>query len=155
MNFNPAHWHLLVNHFPITGGIIAFLVLLYGILRRNVSVIKPGYILFVLIAISSVIATQTGENAEGYLKSLKAVDATILETHVQAADIANYAMIATGIAALVALLIKRLRTAIYMRWITLGLSVVALLLMARAGNLGGEIMHKEIRSDAINISPKN
>lgn len=153
---NASHWHLVVNHFPIVGGFIAFLVLLYGIIRRNVSVIKLGYILFVLIAISSVIATQTGEGAEEYLKSIKAVDdEQVLETHVQAADIANYAMIAVGVVALLALLIKRIRTVIYMPWITLILSVVALILMARAGNLGGEIMHKEIRSDSINVSPKN
>lgn len=152
---NAAHWHLVVNHFPIVGGFITFFVLLYGIIRRNASIIKLGYILFVLIAVSSVIASQTGESAEHYLKSIKAVDETILETHVQAADIANYAMITVGVAALLTLLIKRLRTVIYMPWITLVLSIVALLLMARAGNLGGEIMHKEIRSDTINVSPKN
>lgn len=151
---NAAHWHLVVNHFPIVGGFIAFLVLLYGIIRRNASVIKIGYLLFVLIAISSVVASQTGESAEHYLKSIKAVDETILETHVQAADIANYAMIAVGVIALITLLIKGIRTVIYMPWITLVLSIVALLLMARAGNLGGEIMHKEIRSDAINVSSK-
>ncbi len=150
---NAAHWHLVVNHLPIIGGMVTFLVLLYGSIVRNPSIVRLGYMLFVLVAIFSVIATQTGEGAEEYLKNIKAVDdEQILETHVQAADIANYAMIAVGVVALLSLFIKRLRTAIYMPWITLVITVVALLLMARAGNLGGEIMHKEIRNDQIKIS---
>lgn len=152
---NAAHWHLVVNHFPIVGGFIAFIVLLYGIILRNSVVIKLAYVLFVLIAVSGVVATQTGESAEHYLESIHAADETMVETHAKAADIANYAMIAVGIAVLLTLLIKRIRTVIYMPWVILALSVVALLLMTRAGNLGGEIIHKEIRSDSLPVSPKN
>lgn len=54
---NAAHWHLVVNHFPIVGGFIAFIVWLYGTILRNTVVIKVAYVLFVLIAVSGVVAT--------------------------------------------------------------------------------------------------
>ncbi|WP_157618297.1 hypothetical protein [Spirosoma spitsbergense] len=38
MNLNGAHWHLLVNHFPIIGSLIATTVLGFGLFRRNESV---------------------------------------------------------------------------------------------------------------------
>lgn len=153
---NGAHWHLLVNHLPIVGGMITFLVFLYGSIVRNPSIVKLGNILFVLVAVFSFIAVQTGEGAEEYLKSLKAIDSDdILETHVHAAEIANYAMIAVGLVSLLTLLIKRMRAVIYMPWITLALAAFAMVLMIRAGNLGGEIMHKEIRSNTIKISAIN
>lgn len=45
MNLNPAHWHLLVNHLSITGGIIFLIVLAYGFLRKARPLLKQptGY----------------------------------------------------------------------------------------------------------------
>lgn len=145
MNLNPAHWHLLVNHLPITGGIIALLVLAYGILRKSEPVIKAAYWLFVLIAVFSLIATQTGEGAEHQLLNAKLADEATIERHVEASNIAQWCMIAVGLASLAALFVKRLQTVRVMPVLVFVLALVASGLMARAGLLGGEIMHKEIR----------
>ena len=145
MNLNPAHWHLIVNHLPITGSIIAVLILLYGILRKSEAVIKASYWLFVLLAVFAVVAKQTGENAERFILDAKLADETIIERHVQAADIAQWAMIAVGLVALAALFINRLKTLGAMPVIVFIISLIAAGLMAWAGLLGGEIMHKEIR----------
>lgn len=151
---NPAHWHLVVNHLPIIGGIFASLILIYGIVFKNESIVKLSYVFFVLTAIFSVVASQTGESAEGYLKSINAVEETVLETHVAAADLANYAAIGLGVISLLALLIARIRNYKATPLIILALSLLVAGLMGRAGNLGGEIMHKEIRSDSAILQSK-
>lgn len=153
MNFNPAHWHLLVNHLPITGSIIALLVLGYGILRKSESVIKASYWLLVLLAIFAVVAKQTGEKAEGFILNAKLADEAIIERHVQAADIALWAMIAVGLVALAALFINRLKSFRAMPVIVFILLLIAAGLMAWAGFVGGEIMHKEIRQDYNKLIP--
>lgn len=147
MNLNPAHWHLLVNHLPITGSLIAVLVLLYGIFRKSEAVIKATYWLFVLLAVFAVIATQTGEGAEHFVLDAKLAGEVIIERHVQVSNIAQWAMIVVGITALAALFIKRLKTMRIMPILILIFSLIAAGLMAWAGLLGGEIMHKEIRTD--------
>ena len=103
--------------------------------------------MFAACAVLSIISSQTGESAEQYLKNLKAIDEIYLERHVAAADIANYGMITLGALALITLIFKRIRNIKFMRYLILILSLAVFVLMARAGNLGGEIMHKEIRSD--------
>lgn len=151
MNMNPAHWHLLVNHLPIIGGLMATLILLWGMLRRNVSVVNLSFYLFIACAVFSIAASTTGESAEHYLKGLNAVEETYLERHVGAADIANYGMITVGALSLLTLIFERIRNVRAMPYIILILSVAVFILMSRAGKLGGEIMHKEIRNDQIQI----
>jgi uncharacterized membrane protein len=148
---NPAHWHLLVNHLPITGSIFGILILGYGILRKSDAVIKVSYWLFALLAVTAVVAKQTGEGAEKFILDAKLANETIIERHVQASDIAQWAMIVLGLIALAALFLNRLK-----RWkatpvIVLMVLIIAAGLMAWAGFLGGEIMHKEIRNDKVLI----
>lgn len=147
MNTNAAHWHLLVNHLPIIGSLFGILILLWGIIRKSEIIVNMSMILFVGCAVFSIIASQTGESAEAYLKSLKAIDEIYLERHVAVVDIANYGMIALGALALITLIFKRIRNQMYIPYIILMVSIVVFVLMARAGNLGGEIMHKEIRTN--------
>lgn len=154
MNLNPAHWHLIVNHLPITGSLIAVLILLYGILRKNEGVIKAAYWLFALMAVFAVVATQTGEGAERFILDAKLADEAIIERHVEASNIAEWAMIVVGVTALAALFINRLKTLRVMPAIVFILALIAAGLMAWAGLLGGEIMHKEIRSDNNVVLPQ-
>lgn len=146
MNLNPAHWHLLVNHLPITGSIFALLVLAYGILRKSDAVIKAAYWLFALLAVFAVVAKQTGEGAEKFILDAKLADEAIIERHVQASDIAQWAMVAVGLIALAALFINRLKTWRATPVIVFLVSLITAGLMVWAGLLGGEIMHKEIRT---------
>lgn len=145
MNFNAAHWHLIVNHLPVTGSYFAVLLLLYGILRKNDSVIKAVYWLFVLLAAFAVLAKQTGEAAEEFILNAKLADENIIERHVEASDIAQWVMVALGLVAIAALFIKPVKSFKAMPVIMLVLAITASGLMTKAALLGGEIMHKEIR----------
>lgn len=151
MNINPAHWHLLVNHLPIIGSLFGILILLFGMLRRSTPIVNLSLILFVASAVFSFIASTTGEIAEAYLKSLNPIDESYLERHAGATDIANYGMTAVGALALITLIFERIRNVSFMPYLILFASIAVFILMARAGKLGGEIMHKEIRNDQVQI----
>lgn len=155
MNLNPAHWHLIVNHLPITGSIFALLFLAYGILLKSEAVIRATYWLLALIAVFAVLATQTGEGAESFLLDAKLANKDIIELHVQASDTAQWAMIVVGLVALSSLFIQRLKTLRSTPIFVFILLLIAASLMARAGLLGGEIMHKEIRTENQLILPSN
>jgi uncharacterized membrane protein len=148
MNLNPAHWHLLINHLPIVGTFIAVLVLATGIIGKRQSVIKTSYLLFILMAVFSILASQTGEKAEHYLIDLKLADHDLIETHVEASGIAQWALIAVALFSLAALLVKKLKSSKAVPVVILLLSLVVAGLMFRTGMLGGLIMHKEIRPEA-------
>ena len=103
MHLNEAHWHLLVNHFPIVGSLLATIVLGYGLVRRQESVNQLGFGLFVLMSLATLVTNQTGESAEHYLNSIHALDRPRLHVHEEAADIANIGMYLTGLLSLLAL----------------------------------------------------
>ncbi len=145
MTLNGAHWHLLVNHFPIIGGLLATIVLGYGLLRRNESIVKLGFGLFLLMSVGTAITNQTGESAEQYLKSINALDRPRLHEHEEAAGLANVGMYLTGVLSLLALVWNRAKQ---WRWLPILIFIVSLLtfgLMANVGRLGGLIMHKELQ----------
>ncbi len=146
MNMNGAHWHLLVNHLPIIGGLMAALVLGAGLVRRNEAVIRLSFGLFVLMSIATFITNQTGEQAEHYLESIKALNEPLLHEHEEAADLANIGMYLLGGLSLLALAWHRAREWKFLPPLIFIVSLVTFGLMANVGRLGGLIMHKELRS---------
>ncbi len=147
---NGAHWHLLVNHFPIVGSLIAAIVLGFGLFRRNESIVQLGFGLFVLMTIATFVTNQTGEQAERYLKSINALDEKLLHNHEEAADLANIGMYLTGGLSLLALVWQRAKEMRFLPISIFGIALITLGLMANVGRLGGLIMHKELRSEPIN-----
>ncbi|CCH03498.1 hypothetical protein FAES_pFAES01004 (plasmid) [Fibrella aestuarina BUZ 2] len=147
MSINGAHWHLLVNHLPIIGGLLATIVLGYGLFRRNEAIIRLGYGMFVLMSIATLITNQTGESAEHYLKSINQLDRQRLHNHEQAADWANVGMYLTAGLSLLTLLWPRARQVRFMPTLVFAASLITFGLMANVGRLGGLIMHRELRSE--------
>lgn len=131
--------------------LFASIILLWGMLRRGVPIINLSLVLFVACAVFSIIASQTGESAEHYLKGLNAIDENNLERHVSAANIANYSMIVVGTLALITLIYERIRNVSLMPYTILISPVVVLMLMATTGKPGGEIIYKEIRNNQLQI----
>jgi hypothetical protein len=148
MIMNDAHLHLLVNHVPIIGGAFASLVLAWGILRHNKDVMGVALVAFILLGAASFVAHQSGEGAEEVLEhGTSAYKHDMIEAHEEAAFPAHLAMMVTAFASILTLVIRKLREGRILPIVVLVLSLVAFGLMARAGNLGGKIVHSEI-SDA-------
>ena len=148
MNINPAHLHLLVNHFSIIGWLFTTFVLAYAIVKKDSGILRLSYILFIMCAAASIVAINTGEGAEHYLKSLNKVEGYYLERHIRMADIANIGMIIIGAVSILNLFIRKISNLIFMQIVILIISLMVAGLMTYTGKLGGEIMHREIRIDS-------
>jgi uncharacterized membrane protein len=149
MQLNGAHWHLLVNHFPIIGSLLALLILGYGLIRKNTPIIQLSFGLFVLMSLATAVTNQTGEQAEHYLKTINQLNRTLLHEHEEAADLANAGMYITGLLSLLALVWQRARQWRFLPALIFGLSLITFGLMVNTGRLGGLIMHQELRNESV------
>jgi len=152
---NQAHLHLLFNHFPVIGTILCLLLLLFALMRKSDELKRASLGGLVLISLLTIPAFLTGEPAEELVENLPGVSHALIEAHEKAALVAFIALGITGALALVGLIWFRNRTTLP-TWLiaaALLLTSVSVGLMARTGNLGGEIRHTEIRTGAAATTP--
>jgi uncharacterized membrane protein len=152
---NTAHWHLILNHFPIIGTLGGIVVLLYGLIRKSNDTKVLGALLILVMAIVSIIVMETGESAEEIVEKIPGVSEAAMEAHEDAAKVANGILMASGVLALLSLVLhffKKNVVTIAMS-ATLVLSFVAFGFMAYTGSLGGKIRHTEITT--VNSIPAN
>jgi len=142
-----THFHLVVNHVPILGTVFALVLGLAGAALRKPDLLRAALIGFVVVGAASLAATKSGEEAEDTVEGLPGVTEQVIHAHEEAAEVANYGAIALAVVALVALAFAW--SSPLPVWATAAVLLVALGvsgLMVRAGNLGGEIRHTEIRA---------
>lgn len=144
-----THFHLVVNHIPILGTAFALVLGLAGAALHKPDLLRAALVGFVVVGAASLAATKSGEEAEHAVEGLPGVTEQVIHAHEEAAELANYGAVVLGVLALVALAFAW--SAPLPAWATAAVLVVALGvsgLMVRAGNLGGEIRHTEIRAGA-------
>ncbi|MBB4603673.1 putative membrane protein [Hymenobacter luteus] len=144
---NGAHLHLLLNHTPILGSLFGLLLLLVAVVRRQETLINAGLVALVVAALLTIPTQLTGEGAEEVVEDRPGVTHALIHEHEEAAELSLWVMEATGALALVSLLARRRTTARapLFTYLTLAGAVVSFGLLARTGNLGGQIMHPEAR----------
>ncbi len=146
MSVNFVHLHLLLNHVPTVGTIVALGLLLLAFAKRNEEVKRASLALFFAIALVSLPTYMTGYSAQKAIKDHPGVSAALMERHQSAALLALIFMEATGVVAWFGLWRAR-RPAGAAGWyagLVLLLSTITIGLMASAANIGGEISHPEI-----------
>lgn len=139
------HLHLLLNHFPIIGTLFGFIIMAWGLFRKSESVQHVALAIWFFIAIINLLVMKSGEEAEEKMEEWPGISEAAIHEHEEAAESANYVMIALGILSAVGLLVRK-NPAHYrrLRVITLVLSVVVMAAMFRTGSLGGNIRHTEL-----------
>ena len=146
VNLTHVHLHLLLNHVPTIGTIIAFSLLLLALATRNEAVKRASLALFFIIALMALPTYMTGYSAQKALESRPGINLALIDAHQSAALLALIVMEATGIVAWFGLWQSR-KPAPPPPWNTpavLLLSAVTIGLMANAAYIGGEISHPEI-----------
>ena len=146
MNVNFVHLHLLLNHVPTVGTIVALGLLLLAFAKKNNELKRASLALFFAIALVSLPTYMTGYSAQKALKDRPGVSAALIERHQSAALLALIFMEATGVVAWFGLWQAR-KPSVPRGWNTpavLLLSMVTVGLMASAANIGGAISHPEI-----------
>jgi hypothetical protein len=159
-SFNLPHLHLLLNHVPTVGATVALGLLIVAFIRRDEPLKLVGLEVLFAIALLTLPAYMTGVAAFQKLRNQPGISDAAIRLH---QDVALYGftwMEFAGFIGWVALwqARRRGRAAAGMVIAATVLTTVALVVMAQAANLGGDIRHPEIRaavsSDAAVIDPE-
>ncbi len=149
---NDAHLHMLVNHFPIIGTIFGLGILIAGIVFKNNAVKNTAFVALIVSAVFGFAAMSTGEGAEELVENMPSVGEKIIHEHEELAEKFILVLYVTGAFALLSLIanLKKHSKANLFTWITLLLTIVAVVLVKEVGTSGGEIRHTEIRANGAN-----
>jgi uncharacterized membrane protein len=148
---NAAYVHLSLNHVPILGVVFALPLLGLGLLRRNATLLRAGWVTLVVVALVAIPVYLSGEGAEEIVEDEPGVTHDAIEAH---EEIALFGLIGAellGVLALAALLLAR-RAAGVPTWIAPGSFVLALAVAGLLGAVayrGGMINHPEAHGGVV------
>jgi uncharacterized membrane protein len=150
MDLSPTHIHLLLNHFPTIGFVIGLCLFVAALIARSDHLKQASLVLFVGIALLTIPTYVTGNAAQSAIQDNPGVSVRLIEMHEGAALLALLLMEITGGFAWLGLWQYRrmLRLPFWNATTILLLAIATFALVARAANLGGEILHPEIRVTA-------
>ncbi len=151
---NLAQQHLLLNHWPILGTIIALALFIVALMGNRDALKQASLALFVLMALVAIPTFMTGYAAQEAIKDSADISMDLIKTHQGSALFAFFFMEMTGVASLFGLwrFSRTAKNPFSARPGRMMLSVVFVLaaatcfLMAVTGNTGGQINHPEILS---------
>ena len=149
---NDAHLHLVVNHFPIIGTILALGVLIAGFFLKNSSVKNTAYGLFIVSAIFAALSMSTGEGAEEIVEDMPNIGRRIIHVHEEIAEKLTIVLYLLGGISVLGLVLnlKNHAKAKFISIVVLIVAIGAVYLAQLVGTTGGEIRHTEIRTDSNN-----
>ncbi|WP_162128216.1 DUF2231 domain-containing protein [Flavobacterium phycosphaerae] len=144
-----AHYHLVVNHFPIIGTILGLGILIAGILSKNTVLKNVAYVLFVIAAVFAAVSMATGEGAEEVVEDMPGIGKQIIHEHEEMAEKLALVLYVLGVVSLLGLYtnFKKHSKAQLVSFLALLVAVVAVFLAQQVGTSGGEIRHTEIRKE--------
>jgi hypothetical protein len=146
-----AHFHLMINHFPVIGTLLAALLLAAAVLRRNDVLARWSLGLFVLMAAAAVAVYFTGGPAEEIVEELAGVSHPSIETHEEAALLATIMLGSFALLVLGGLLAFR-RSPTLPRTFPIAcliLSLAPITALIFTANAGGRIRHAEIGATVV------
>jgi uncharacterized membrane protein len=144
-DMNYPHLHLMVNHIPVLGTILALLLLTWALVTRRRDFIRLSLFVTLLAGLSVWPAFFTGDEAHEQLEDVKGFDHDVVEEHEESADWALWILLGTGAVAALGLWASRKDREVP-RWAGTAAMVGLLLsssVAARTAWLGGEIRHPE------------
>ena len=142
---NYAHLHLLLNHIPVIGSIIAIGLFLMSFFGKNEDLRRSSYILFATVALFTIPTFMTGFAAVGMVKGPGVDD--LIRRHQGSALLSIWFMMILGTLALIGLWQSQ-TTKHPPRWNVIAVLIFSLLtvgLISRTSNTGGDIRHPEDR----------
>lgn len=162
-DLNPAHLHLLVNHLPVEGSIVALLLLVWSLVRKSAELKRTALIACVVTGVAAFAADYTGGGASRVVRDIPGVERADIKEHSDAADWARNGTYLLAAVAIVGLYLswrkedapkatsdalgyarhhKEPHAVVMIASLVIALLTVAL--MAKTAYLGGVIRHPEI-----------
>ncbi|UPT70512.1 MAG: hypothetical protein M0D53_15755 [Flavobacterium sp. JAD_PAG50586_2] len=144
-----AHYHLVVNHFPIIGTIFGLGILTVGMFLKENTVKNVSYVLFIVSAVFAAFSMGTGEGAEEMVEEMPNIGKHIIHEHEEIAEKLALVLYLLGVVSLLGLYtnVKNHSKAKLISFLALTVALVAVFLAQQVGTTGGEIRHTEIRKD--------
>jgi hypothetical protein len=155
--WTPTHLHLLLNHFPIIGFMIGLALFFIAAVSKSEHLRVASLVVLVLISITAIptyiTGNAAGESVCGVAANLPGTctDGTpryLIDQHEGVALIALFWMVLTGGLSWLGLWQWR-RFGHESRWIDtliVVFGIIAVAVVSRAGQIGGEIRHPEVRA---------
>jgi hypothetical protein len=145
-----AHVHILLNHFPTIGMIVAMGLFGLSLIWKSDDVQRASLAVLFGLDVVAIATYISGNAAWQEIAELPGVSKAAVAAHQDAALLAFAVMQLTGIAAWLGLWQYRriARIAKGIQGTVLVLGLLTLVLMSNAANIGGEIRHPEILTQA-------
>ncbi|WP_136666568.1 hypothetical protein [Flavobacterium sp. H122] len=150
---NEAHYHMLINHFPIIGLFFGIAILGYGMFKKNALLINIAYVIFIFCMIMGKISMMTGDKAEHFVEDLSGFSHDFIEEHEESAESFMKIMYLLGVSSIIGLYttFKKHSKAFLMSYLVLVIAVTAAVFASPVGTSGGEIRHTEIREGSMPV----
>ena len=142
------HWHLVLNHLPSIGTLVAVCLLAVARSVGSQDVTRASLLLFVVLSLVAIPTFVTGAAAGWAIQGTPGISEGTIAAHQDAALLALVALLVTGWLAWFTLWRDRRRRALD-GWgppAVLASGALALVLMLWTARLGGDINHPEIRA---------
>jgi len=138
--------HLLITHLPLFGLFIGWLVLIYGLIRREKQVKIVSLLIFIIATVGAVISYQSGESAEDKVEDITGISEDAIEEHEESAEATIALFYGLGILSCVGLFMqaKEKKYTKELLLILLFAGAITFYFVARTASLGGVIRHTEI-----------
>jgi uncharacterized membrane protein len=153
---NPAHVHLLLNHFPTIGFAIGLVLFVMALLLGKTGLRRVCLVIFFLSAAVTIATYVSGNDARELLKENPDVSDPLMQVHESAALLAFVFMQVTGFLSWIGLWVGE-RSPRFARWnvgLVLVFAVFTFVLMSRAAYMGGAIRHPEtLAAETIPVDP--
>ncbi|MBP4138807.1 DUF2231 domain-containing protein [Flavobacterium geliluteum] len=144
---NEAHYHLVLNHFPIILPIVGLMVIIGGFIVKSEIIKRTAYCIFIFGALAAFAAMATGEGAEEVVEHMDGISKSIIHEHEEKAELLALLSYVLGIISVLALWSnwKRKSYSNYVAYAVIVCSFIVLFFAQQTGTTGGEIRHSEIR----------
>jgi uncharacterized membrane protein len=138
-----AYLHLLSNHFPILGSLFGVLLLVVALVKPNLNTTLSAYLILILGGIGGFVAYFTGEPTEESIEHVAGISHKLIHVHEEMAENALIFVFLLTAAAVVGLWAERAQwnSAKKIERFTLVVGIIAFILFAFTGYLGGHIRH--------------
>jgi hypothetical protein len=141
---SPAYPHLLVNHLPVEGVLVATILLAVALWRRTLEGAVYGYVALVAVAILAIVAFVTGNFAPPALEHVPGVSRDRITFHQITALATMIVSVLVGLLACIPLVLTNIAAK---RGVLIAYLVVAIVLdaaFAFTAFTGGAIRHTEL-----------
>ncbi len=145
---NEAHFHLIINHFPIILPLVGFFLLVIGLFLKNDIVKRISLGVFIIAAIATIFTMNSGKGAEEIVEELGRSHKAI-HVHEKYAETFAIMVYVLGFFSVLVFWFnwKKHPLRDLGLFLVLGISMIVVYLATGTGRTGGEITHVEIRSN--------